>query len=152
MSPMRHNHIQELLFVIDDPELSEAQRREVAEHLRGCVSCKALSGRLEAIGLAFKKAPAPAASESFVQSVMRALPQAPQPVIGRSRPRLPWWLLPRIGLGFAAAALVFLLIRQDTVIATESLLLADLPESMQWAFANESSGADLLPGVTTELP
>jgi len=151
---MTHQAIQDLVWRLHDRELAESERALLQAHLSGCAGCSEIARRVGRQHQLLATAPQPAASEAFVESLMRRLPETarePQPV---SVPRFlrPWRILERLSLGVAAAGLLMaVMIRQQPAIATEALLRSDWPQQEGWAFSSESPEAGLLLGSTGEL-
>lgn len=125
-NPQNHDHIRQRVFAYDDGELPEAERPAVLAHLEGCSDCRTASRRWATLAGALLRTPPPTPSDAFVRRVMAR-------VEVERRERLSvwavwegaWrWLVPALGVGVAALALVVTTPRSDASVSTDALLLA----------------------------
>lgn len=121
MNPCDHEHMRQRLFACEEGELPEAERREVMDHLESCPDCRAAARRWTTLAGAFFRTPAPP-SEHFVRRVMARIE-------AERRSLSIWegawrWLVPALGVGVAALALVVTTPRGESPLSTEALLLA----------------------------
>ncbi len=149
---MDHRTIQDKLFLLGDGELPENERRILLSHLNDCGECATLILQWRKVQETLGPASLPEPSEVFVYSVLDRLEphRAPEPIFNPQR--LAGWLLPRLSLGLTAILVTLMLIRPQTVIATESLLLARSPEGSDWEFSRESPDVELLFSQPQEAP
>lgn len=149
---MEHRHIHDKLVMSNDPELSAAERQAILAHEHRCNECSVLARRWRNAQLALRSAAAPDASEAFVEAVMRRLPaEVTQPA--PLRWATPAWLVPRLAIGLAGMLLALILADQEsTILGTETLLLAGMPDGAAWEFAADMPDAALLLNTTTESP
>lgn len=124
---MRHEDIVEKLSEFRDGALGASERDAVARHLAGCADCSAFLADLERLSKALlRRPPAPNAfqTEAFVARVMGRLPAPADPLAWLTAK----WLVPALGVGFAALALSFRPYSgRATVDTTSSLLLGGAP-------------------------
>ena len=144
---MEHDHIVEMLSEYRDGALNAVERATVSRHLPECADCAAVLADWERLSKAFLRrppAPTPFQTEAFVARVTARLP-------GAESAALPWlsarWLVPALGLSFAALALSF---RPDAGLDSTdpaaALLLAGADRGISLAAVSqpESPGADVL--------
>lgn len=154
---MTHDQIRDALIMLDDPELPETERRGLLAHLRECGECATLVRQWRSVRGAMDSS-VPEASEAFVEAVMGRVPAAvARPVPAPARWRIPAWIMPLLGVAFAAALLLPLLLPRepgstDPALSTETLLLARAPEGSAWEFASDTPDAELLLSVNSESP
>ena len=139
---MNHETIKEKVLAFRDQELTEEERGEVARHLPLCEECRGILKRWELIGGALSRAIPAGSSEVFVRGVMTRLARLDEPApAGRRRAFLDW-LFPALGYGFAIALMVFAIANRESLVNTESVLLADVPQNSHWAFSAEPAGVN----------
>lgn len=97
---MSHDDLKELVLELGDAELEAPRRAEAEAHLTACPECRGLlqAWRRSRAAL-FAPSPAPTRQETelFARAVMERTAARPSP----------WaWLVPTIGLAFAAAAVI----------------------------------------------
>ena len=103
---MEHDHVVEKLSEYRDGALGAAERETVSRHLSKCADCAGALSEWERLARAFlRRPPLPTAfqTEAFAARVMARLPAVPEPLswlTGR-------WLVPALGLSFAALAFSF---------------------------------------------
>jgi len=120
---MDHEKLREDLHALRDGELSGEARAQVLRHLGECSQCRLEYDRWERMSALFRAPAAPAAAETerFVRRVMDAFDPP--------RPRSLWaggsWLIPALGAGMAALALLFASAPARQPQSAESLLFAD---------------------------
>jgi len=137
---MKHEEIREKLLSFHDPELPEPDRLEIAAHLKSCRDCQNRLKHWEGIQAGFSQAAMPESSEAFVRGVMNGIAHLGD---AASEPE-PWffpflrWLVPAAGYAFAVFLIFIAILHQEPVFNTETVLLADVPESAQWSFVSES--------------
>lgn len=139
---MEHEKIIEALSEYRDGALSAAGRESVSRHLSGCAECSSVLSDWERLSKAFLRrppAPTPFQTEAFVARVTARLPDAaPGPLAwltGR-------WLVPALGLSFAALAFSFRPYAGQDLSDPAAALLADAGRGA--SVAPESAGADVL--------
>jgi anti-sigma factor RsiW len=155
---MTHQAIQDHLSMLRDQELPEAEQRMLAAHVASCADCRQIAARWQLLGRLFAQVPMPEASELFVEQVMKRIGDQ----VPATRPahaladrfnawcsRWPAWLklpaVPRIGIGLALLALGLVVVpRQQPVMATEAVLLDELPVDSRWPFLPEPPDAGVL--------
>jgi anti-sigma factor RsiW len=130
MTPQHaHNHeqIRQRVYAYTDGELPEAEYRAIQTHLEGCPDCRAAAARWATLAVAFFQPPAPPPSSSdlFVRRVMARVEAE------RRESLSVWegawrWLVPALGVGVAALALVVTTPRDDfsSPVSIDALLLA----------------------------
>jgi predicted anti-sigma-YlaC factor YlaD len=131
MTPQHeHNHeqIRQRVFASLDGELPEAEIRTIQTHLEGCSDCRAAAARWATLARVFFRplTPPPSSSDFFVRRVMAR-------VEAERREHLSvwegaWrWLVPALGVGVAALALVVTTPRDQSSlspVSIDELLLA----------------------------
>lgn len=148
---MNHQNLQDQLPLYLDAELPETERSEIAKHLPSCPDCQTKLKHMDAIRGALRpKTPLPY-SEWFVASVMKrldALETKQAPV--STGWQLPKWLVPTLGYGLAFLLLIVAVTHQESLVNAETVLLSDIPQSSNWAFASEDPGVNNLMGISRE--
>ena len=147
---MEHELIVEKLSEYRDGALGAAERETVSRHLSECAECSVLLSDWERLSSAFFRRPsAPNAfqTEAFAARVMARLPAAaPEPLswlTGR-------WLVPALGLGFAALAFSFRPYGgAQTLDPASALLLSRAERAAAPSFGAETPSVDVL-GLETE--
>jgi len=157
-NPYNHEQIRQHLFAYTDGELPEAERRALQAHLEGCPDCRAAAARWATLAGVFFRPPQPppTSSDAFVRRVMaRVDAERRERLAGWAAWEGAWrWLVPALGVGVAALALVVTTPRGDSPLSTEALLLAssagtgELNEMIQ----QEAPDTDAVLGLTLEQP
>lgn len=142
---MEHEKIVERLSEYRDGALDSSEREAIALHLAGCAECSAVLADWDGLAKVFFRrppAPTPFQTEAFVARVTARLPAAAPAPLSWPTGR---WLLPAMGLGFAALALSFRPYASLEVSDPAVALLsgADRAAGIS-AAAPETSGADVL--------
>ena len=114
---MDHVQVKQKLLEWRDGTLVEAERREIADHLRQCAGCWQFGQRWESIAELFSEKPSMETSEFFIQQVMERV-RRPEPV--RLLPKPIWWWVPV--LAPSLVLLLMALIGSRPVVSTETLL------------------------------
>ena len=121
---MDHQAMHAQLFALYDGELTGTARQRAEAHLQGCTECQALAAQWRRVAGTLFPRPPVAASEAFVDRVMRGLAAPPQ---RRRQPvrlsRWLWeggWLVPAAGLA-VLAVFVTGAVLQETVSVEELL-------------------------------
>src|SRR5689334_11327776 len=99
---MNHSRIQEKIWLLDDPQMSGADRLEIKRHLESCTSCRESVTHLSAAQkLLF--VPDQESDGTFVFKVMERLRESAPSASAASRFRIgfPKWIFPLLGYGFA---------------------------------------------------
>jgi anti-sigma factor RsiW len=142
---MEHEQIAERLSEYRDGALGAADRETVSRHLTGCEACAAVLSDWERLSKTFLRrplAPTPFQTEAFIARVTARLP-AEEPawfarLVGR-------WLVPALGMSFAALVLSFRPYAGLEVSDPAAALLADSNRDASLALPGpESAGADVL--------
>ncbi len=149
---MRHELWRDKVLALLDGELPEKDRSGVEEHISSCSDCADLRAASQAVSRLLKAEAEPASSETFVRSVMRALPHAkaqPEPSMGLGE--LLRWATPAFALGVSA----FLMIAEPGTsdpLATDDLLLTGVSEETTLLGALEDRAPDFedLIGISVE--
>lgn len=147
---MDHNKIKEDLFTFNDQDFPEHERQEILMHLEICTECNHELKAWNSANRILSKLSEPEYSTSFVNSVMKRLPDSDKKGF-LSFLKFNQWLIPA-----AATALILLfcipLLSKQTTINTENLLLAELPDDTDnWAFSsNENPDINILFGISQE--
>ena len=151
---MDHRMAHELVWMLEDQELSQTQRQEVLAHVETCGECSTRLTQWRAAQRLITRVWHPDSSEAFVASVMGRLPSASSPSLRPARVRwsVPWWLVQQIGMGVAGFVLAIGLVAQRPPIpvTTETLLMAGSPEGARWEFSRQIPDPALLLDVTKE--
>jgi anti-sigma factor RsiW len=122
-----HEQIRQRIFAYLDGELSEAEYRTIQTHLEGCPDCRAATARWATLARTFFRplTPPPSSSDLFVRRVMAKVEAE------RSERLSVWegawrWLVPALGVGVAALALVVTTPRDKSSppVSIDALLLA----------------------------
>lgn len=122
---MSHEEIKESISAFHDGELSQEKRLEIEAHLKTCADCRhALEAWREVARTFFKQTPVEP-SPDFVLKVMGRLKDFEEPSQPRRDGTFPRWLVPAMGLGFAALFFFLAVPEQEIAVSTEILLLAD---------------------------
>lgn len=148
---MKHKRIKDKLLAFRDLELTDAERQEIAEHLRSCEECRLALKRWELVSDAFHRVVPIEPSEDFAENVMKRIPLPEMAVPVPRRKLVPNWLIPALGYGFAIL-FVFAAVsyRYPTATTTENILLADVPQTSQWIFSPDVPEITKLIGITKE--
>ena len=159
---MNHEAVKDKLLAFQDAELPEEERREIAAHLGSCEACRGVLKQWELIGAMLAGAVSAEPSRAFVGRVMNRLAALEEAQTARA-PLLPFprWFLPAIGYAFAFF-LMFLAISHPpearlaasgpraAAVNTETVLLADIPQTSQWTFSAEPADLPNLVEVPKE--
>lgn len=149
---MDHQEIEEKILRVDDAELSIAERREITEHLGSCEACRKILKNCERTRFVIQAA-VPTPSEHFVAHVMGRLTELERQA-ERAEPRISpilKWLVPAIGYGFAVFLMFVAIAYREPAVNTEDLLLADVPQTVQWVFVRESPEVNKLLNAGREI-
>jgi anti-sigma factor RsiW len=140
---MEHEKFVEALSEYRDGALGASEREAVARHLSGCAECSAVLADWDRLAkVFFRPSPRPTAfqTEAFVARVSARLPRA-------ETAALPWltarWLVPALGLSFAALAFSFRSYPGLEVSDPAVALLSGADRAVASA-GPETSGADVL--------
>lgn len=151
---MDHDLMKERLGEFLDGEMSPEEGRAFSGHLAACAECRALRAEWERLrGVFFAAGPAPAAEETerFVARVMARLPEPEAAGAPSSLPEFRW-LVPALGLSFAALALSFAPLLEQPEDPPSALLLEDSrsPEVARWMSSPEAETPDEALGFAAE--
>ena len=142
---MEHEKIVEWLSEYRDGALGAADREAVSLHLTECAGCAAVLADWERLSRVFLRrppAPTPFQTEAFVARVTARLPAAAPAWLARLTGR---WLVPALGMSFAALALSFRPYAGLEISDPAAALLAGADRGASFALpAPESAGADVL--------
>ena len=151
---MDHRMAHELVWMLEDQELSQTQRQKVLTHVETCGECSTQLTQWRAAQRLITRVLHPDPSEAFVASVMNRLPSASAPSLRPARVRwsVPWWLVQQIGMGVAGFVLAIGLVAQrpPILVTTETLLMAGSPEGARREFSRQIPYPELLLNVAKE--
>ena len=132
---MDHKAMKDKIFALYDGELEGASRQEAEAHLAACAECRRTYENWTKTAKILFKAPSPAPSEFFVQSVMNRIRDLEAPKPAREwRISLPW-LVPALGFAFM---FVLAVVPSPQFFTLDNWLIQD--SSM--AFSNSAPNAD----------
>jgi len=147
---MDHQKIREMLFVLDAPELSAEERREVTAHAQGCVDCRGLLTRWERIHGMFSNVQTATAPRGMTDRVINRLEalevrtEEPAAILRR------WvqWLYPTLGYAFAFSLMFMAIAHWEPFLnmrpSTEKVLLSGIPQGEQSFFTQKTPEIDHL--------
>ena len=142
---MEHEQIVESLSDYRDGALGAVDRERVSRHLTECAGCAAVLADGERLSKAFFRrppAPTPFQTEAFIARVTARLPAGEPAWFARLAAR---WLVPALGVSFAALALSFRPYAGLEVSDPAAALLADSDHGSSSALSGpESAGADVI--------
>ncbi len=139
---MNHETLKEKVLAYRDRELAGEELKAVETHLPVCEECRGILKKWETLGGLFSRPVSSGDSEFFVRQVMTRLARREQPAPAVRRWAFLDWLFPALGYGFAIALMAVAIGQREPLINTESVLLADMPQTSQWAFTPEPAGVN----------
>ncbi len=122
----KHETMMEKIFLFDDPELSEAERRDIADHVKDCSACDQALQRFRSVSLYLKKMEEPEPRPFLTTTIMASIREK------EFRKSLSLFQrmkrLQRFAYGSALTlfliSLAALMSQQDNPISTDNLLVA----------------------------
>ncbi len=155
--PRNHDQTRQRVFAYHDGELPEAERPDVLAHLEGCPDCRAASRRWATLAGAFFRTPAlppsPSSSDVFVRRVLARVEAERKENLSMWEGA--WrWLVPALGVGIAALALVVTTPRGGSTVSTEALLLASRADNgaFEQMLRQEAPDTEEMLGLAMERP
>jgi anti-sigma factor RsiW len=151
---MDHEEVKEKLFLFYDQELSEQERGDIETHLAQCAECGKSYQQWRNISSALFTIEQPRGQrmEDFVARVMERLTRVADPAMSWQHTLAQAWRIMAVGFGCAAALFLVVLNSDQSVVTTETILLADGRGAVQdqWVLTSKEPLQDELMGFALE--